>query len=259
LHAVAFADLNGVDVERAVAAIRRQQRRPNFNNPGRELMSAETLAACYAEGRLIRFTWADTDDEGRQRLCLYTALAGDPSSRPSACPAELCPRWLAKALPWIDDSGTFAAWPGVVARVVAVAPKLGRLRGEVSERLQSRCLAHILRDVVGRGGSLDTQLKAATRVLELLELHGSGGEASDERWVRAIAAAGRAAAVASNVRGQAAAVCRLSRKVAEVAVFAAHGEVKSAALEAASTEAEADRLIDAVLTEIERTVAELAP
>jgi hypothetical protein len=46
----------------------------------------------YKEGRLIRREWAGTDEDGRQLLCLYTALLGarllttTPQNMTNACP-----------------------------------------------------------------------------------------------------------------------------------------------------------------------------
>ena len=87
------------------------------------------ILALAAEGRIIRNTWARTDEQGRQLLCLYTALVGDPEARPATCPAHLAPQWVAHLMPWWDDKGSAERWPEVVQQVGELAPHLGELSG----------------------------------------------------------------------------------------------------------------------------------
>lgn len=149
-----------------------------------------SIAQAYAEGRIIRGKWSDTDAQGRELLCLYTALAGDANARPADCPASLCPDWLAHLLPWIDDAGSKQEWPGAVARVVAIAPRLGELQGERSERLRSRCLAVILREALSYAGECADAVRG---VLSLCERHGGGEQVSAQEWESAARAAEAAA------------------------------------------------------------------
>jgi len=86
-------------------------------------MSIKTV---LEEGRLIRFRYSDKSPSGEQLLCLYTAMLNDPEARPHACPAEVCPPWLALLIPWMDDAGSFDGWPKVVERVAKLAPSFGR-------------------------------------------------------------------------------------------------------------------------------------
>ncbi|MBK9949895.1 MAG: hypothetical protein IPP12_22435 [Nitrospira sp.] len=109
-----------------------------------------TLAA---EGRIIRHAWADTDAQGRQLLCLYTALAGDPEARPATCPAHLAPQWVAHLMPWWDDAGSAERWPEVVQQVGELAPHLGELTGSTSRCALARCQLFTLRAVVPVAGS----------------------------------------------------------------------------------------------------------
>ena len=100
-----------------------------------------TIQSMLDEGRLIRREWSGHDDDGRQLLCLYTALMNDPDARPETCPATVCPRWLAFLLPWINDVGTAEHWPEVVRRVARLAPRLAALGPEVEWRVRARIIA----------------------------------------------------------------------------------------------------------------------
>ena len=55
------------------------------------MTSENRILDLLAEGRLVRGTWADTDAQGRELLCLLTALTGNPNTRPESCPADLAP------------------------------------------------------------------------------------------------------------------------------------------------------------------------
>ena len=129
-------------------------------------MSIETV---MAEGRLIRHEWSGTDAAGRQLLCLYTAFADDPNARPHTCPATLCPAWLAHLLPWINDAGSVAAWPAMVARVARLAPKFSSLSPEVEWRVRALCVREAMRHT-------DDALVLAVceRIAQLCERRGRG-------------------------------------------------------------------------------------
>lgn len=206
----------------------------------------ESIEQIAAEGRIIRGRWSDTDEQGRHLLCLYTALAGDPYARPETCPADLCPRWLAHLLPWMDDAGTEAAWPSVVARVVALAPRLGEIQGEVSDRLFSRCLAHIVREAMSHTEDSGA-IEACTDVLALLERHGSGGVVTHEEWKAAEAAVWAARAFTA---AEAAAWAARAFTAAWAATGAASWAAPYEAAIVYVHEA-ADRMTDAILKEIE--------
>lgn len=214
----------------------------------------ESIQQLAAEGRIIRNKWSDTDESGRQLLCLYTALAGDPEARPDTCPADLCPGWLAYLLPWMEESGTEAAWPSVVSRVGALAPRLGEIQGEASDQLRSRCLAHIVREAMRH----TDEVEECMALLALLAKHGLGGAVAMWEW-NATDAAARAAtrnAASSTVRTAVWAVTTAGafesvETTARVAVRAAVWDVSGVASETVATTEAADRITDAILTEIE--------
>lgn len=204
-----------------------------------------------AEGRIIRDKWSDTDEQGRQLLCLYTALAGDPDARPESCPAHLCPRWLAYVLPWMDDSGTEEAWPSVVSRVAALAPRLGGLSGERGDRLRSRWLMTVLDEALSHAPE-GQHVKAVQRVQALLERHGSGGSVSRDEWEAGWVGAWEAAWEAAWAAAWAAA------RAARTAARAAAGDAARAAARDAADGAwdAADRITDSLLTLIEEELAD---
>jgi len=73
------------------------------------------LDAAIVAGDVIRGEWTRTED-GRERACLLASLAPACGVRKSAaaCPAEVLPAWFAECVPWIDDSGSEAAWGGMI-------------------------------------------------------------------------------------------------------------------------------------------------
>jgi hypothetical protein len=112
------------------------------------LSVAERLArldSAIAEGRLIRREWTDAPDErGRERACLLGMLSPEAARDEDAgrCPAAIVPTWLAELTPWIDDSGSAAAWPVLVQRYAALARRWRHLSRE-----QWGLLAHRVREL----------------------------------------------------------------------------------------------------------------
>ncbi len=148
-----------------------------------------TLEQVYRDGRLIRGEWADTDEDGRQLLCLLTALADDPSVRPGTCPADLCPGWLAHLLPWFDDAPSAEAWPGIIEECIQQAPHWGRMTTEQSRYLDLYCRRV---SVVEAREHCPTEeaaaLAAIDRVLALLDRALAGDKPTCDEWAARAAA-----------------------------------------------------------------------
>lgn len=213
------------------------------------------IADVLAEGRLIRKAWGRKED-GRQLLCLYTALIGDPKARPETCPADVCPTWLAHLLPWIDDSGTEAHWPDVVARVARLAPSFATLPTETEWHVRALCIREAMRHTTDAD-----VLAVCERVATLCETRvpdaGELRDAEAEAWAAAMKAKAWAANAPAAARAAMTAVAVAASTEAEAATKgAAWAEEAAAAAWAAmtavawATEA-ADRLIDAILDCIE--------
>jgi hypothetical protein len=200
-------------------------------------MSAADLAQVVSDGRLIRREWSREED-GRQLLCLYTALAGDPDARPATCPADLAPRWIAHLLPWLDDAPSAAAWPGIVDRIVALAPRLATIPPEVEWRVRARIVREAMRSTEEPG-----VLAVCERVAVLCERRGRGEEVSDQEFAEAAAEAAEAEAWAAEA-AEAAAAEAWAAEAAEAAAAAAEAAWAAAA-------AAADRIADAILAELE--------
>jgi hypothetical protein len=130
------------------------------------------LQKVFEEGRLTRFRWSDKDSDGRQLLCLYTALAGSPNARPDTCPADLAPRWLAYILPWMDDSPSNGAWPEIVRRLVALSPKFSSFGKE--QHLQAIRVVLETTRWLDTSGSCDDALSLVDRELT--------GKDVDKEW-----------------------------------------------------------------------------
>ena len=232
-----------------------------------------TIEQLHAEGRLIRGKWSDTDAQGRELLCLYTALAGDADARPGTCPADMCPRWLAHLSPWINDAGTAAHWPSVVDRFARLAPRLGEIQGDRSARLDYRCRAIAVREARSHVAGGHAALGVIDGVLALLDRASAGAPVTADEWARAeawaaaaetraawAAAAAEAAAAARAAEEAAWAAAAAAARAAEAAAWAAAAAAAWSAwaawAAAAAAAAAADRIIDAILDAIEAEPSE---
>lgn len=191
-----------------------------------------SIAEILNEGRLIRGNWAETDEQGRQLLCLYTALAGDPAARPDTCPSHLAPQWLAHLLPFIDDRGSNAHWPEVVRRVADMAPRFVRLAGALSRRTEYEVRALCVEEAM-RHTTNEAVLAPCQTVVTLCRRVARGDEPDAAKWAAA--------------RGAAAAWAEAEAEAAT--------EAEAAAEAARAAARAADRLIDAILDAIERAVS----
>ena len=223
----------------------------------------------FSEGRLIRGQWSGTDSAGRELLCLYTAMAGDAAARPESCPARLAPQWIAYLMPWWDEAGSADAWPALVRRVAALAPRFVEIRGESSVRLDYECRAIALRECLPLAGTAQLVVE---RVLALCDRRAAGDVPSPAEWKAAGEGAAAEAEVVAVTAVTAAAASWGAREVTGAAAEAAAWVVAAwrawasweagspSAVEAAAVEV-ADRITAAQLAVIERfmTVNKEAP
>lgn len=103
-----------------------------------------SIREVYEEGRLISHKWSDRDDDGRELLCLLTAMAGDPKARPHTCSIGTCPRWLLYLLPQIDDfpsdSGVRGPiWRSFIERCIGLEDFWRTMTPAESRELELRC------------------------------------------------------------------------------------------------------------------------
>jgi len=196
----------------------------------------------YKAGKLIRHAWND----GREKLCLLTALADDPHARPGMCSANLAPSWLLYLMPFIDDAGTEFGWGMHIERLIECLPTALRVLRDrdVSERCRSRVLAHIVREARENG----SDIPCFPDVLQLLDRHGSGGEVSDQEWEAACQAAGKVA----DASYFAAEVAKPHRRMTKWILKAAEDAVVDTVNPPEDqVQRAADRLIDAIIGELE--------
>jgi hypothetical protein len=214
------------------------------------------LDAYIAEGRLIRNKWVGTDAEGRATACLLAALAPECGAIGSAasCPAEVMPRWLAELTPWIDDSGSDAAWPGMVRRYAAVARRWHVLNASAweraSRRVRAACVREALRHVTRDGWGVRDACEAIAVELEA-NREPSDEQRSSAEAAEAAEAAARAALAAEAAAAALAARAALAAEAAEAAALAVWAAAARAARAAARAALAADRLTDAILTVLE--------
>lgn len=198
-----------------------------------------TLEQVYREGRLIRGAWSGTDAEGRQRLCLLTALADDPRVRPETCPTDKCPPWLANLLPWIDDAPSAAAWHEIIEECVEQAPYWGRMTAAQSRYLDLYCRRVAVVEAREHCPTEEAAtLAAIDRVLALLDRALAGDEPTCDEWAAALAAALAAAQEAAR------------------AAWSAREAAREAA---AAREASCDRMIRAMLAEMRAVLIDGKP
>lgn len=176
-----------------------------------------SIATVLAEGRLIRGAYAQTAEDGRQLLCALTALYDNPDARPGQCDAHLCPKWLQHLLPWLDDSGTEERWPEFMRRLAAIAPRFAGMDEATSRKLDLTCRRIALIEALPRDAAGVVQ-----PVIDLIDRELHGDAPTTQEWASA------REAVAS-------------------------AEWAAAARASASAEA-ADRMIDAMLAEMERSL-----
>lgn len=152
------------------------------------------LDTLIAENRLIRKAWIG-EENGRETACLLAALSPEAgqSQRASACPANVIPAWLAELTPWMDDSGSVEAWPGMVRRYAGLARRWSVLTPEAWTDLGYQVVALCVREAM-RHTKEAAVLAICERVIELL---GRWRTVTQDEWRAAAAAAGRWAAAAA--------------------------------------------------------------
>jgi hypothetical protein len=211
------------------------------------------LRAAHQEGRIIRGDWIRRTDDGRELVCLLSALSPDVGEQRAvaACPAALMPEWAARLTVRIDDDTSRAAWPEIIARYVAVAPVMLRLDAAAWRRVLAATMIAAL-DIAAP----HDQSGSCARVRALWARVGDGDEPCAAEWAApwpapAPAWAATAAAEAADAAGEAAtwAAAEAADAAGEAATWAA--EAAGAATWAAAWEATWDRLAGAYLSAIE--------
>jgi hypothetical protein len=213
----------------------------------------DRLEQFQREGKLIRKDWGD----GKERACLLVAMVPEVGTGQfDACPAGVMPEWLARITPWIDDAGSAEAWPGVIIRYAAVARRWSALSARDWELLDCRVRAICVREAI-RHTTSERAIQVCREVIALLDRAAAGELVTKKEWNASATEAASASAEAASASAWAEAA-EAAWASAWAAAGAGAGAAAAAAAAAAETEAAADRIIDAILSEIERTVTAAA-
>jgi hypothetical protein len=217
----------------------------------------DRLATFRSEGRLVRNKWGGNDDSGREVACLLAALSPEvlAAESPYECPASVMPKWFAKLTPWIDDTGSVEKWPSVIERYANLARRWRVLSDETWNRLDYSVQAICVREAMRRTTN-PRSIEACTDVVALCDRAACGDTPTREEWRKAEAAANDAANAAYAYAANAAAVAA-AYAAANVAYAAAAAAYAAANAAYAAAAAAADRIIDAVLTTIEKACDEV--
>jgi hypothetical protein len=242
----------------------------------------DRLDLYIAEGRLLRYTWAATGKDGRERAGLIVALWPEcgVQQKASVCPAGLLPPWLAHLAPWIDDAPSEEAWPLLMPRAARAFRQLHRLDAAALRRCEYRHLATCVREAASHT-SMATALAVCDRVASLCDRVVDGDEPTKPEWAAeaewaaraaewaaaewAAAAAARAAwataaaraaeaewaARAAEAAEWAEAAAARAAAAAEWAAEAAEWAAAAARAAEAAEWAAADRIVEALLASIE--------
>jgi hypothetical protein len=209
------------------------------------------------EGRIIRDSWAGVDEQGREQACLLAALSPEvvEHGNASACPAELMPVWMAYLTPWIDDKSSEAAWPSAIRRYAACASRWSSLDEAAWRRVE--IAARRVAVVEAMGHTTDERVLDACRGV-LVWLDADMPESSRTAVVVAAAAAAgiwgssRTAVVAAAGSSRTAVVAAAGAAAQAAQAAQAAGAAAQVGAGAAAWAAAADRIIDAILSALEK-------
>jgi len=213
---------------------------------GDDMIPVERLDAldrAIEHGQVLRHEWA---------LLGHISPEAAAAKDPFACPAETLDAWFAQLLLFIDDRCSLERRYEFLRRVAVVLRQWDSLPSEVRSRLDYECRAIAVREARQHiPASEEPSLAALDVVLALLDRASTSGEISEQEWL----AAGRAAWwpwLAASFAKEWAAV--------GATTWAARATGRAAAAARASEEAaaSADRMIDAMLTAMERECAKVA-
>jgi hypothetical protein len=206
------------------------------------------------EGRIIRDSWAGVDEQGRETACLLAALSPEvvEHGNASACPAELMPVWMAYLTPWIDDKSSEAAWPSAIRRYAACASRWSSLDEAAWRRVE--IAARRVAVVEAMGHTTDERVLDACRgVLVWLD-----ADMPESSRTAVVVAAAAAAGIWGSSRTAVVAAAGSSRTAVVAAAGAAAQAAQAAGAAAqvgagaAAWAAAADRIIDAILSVLEK-------
>jgi hypothetical protein len=207
-------------------------------------------------GLVARGAWKGTDADGREMLCALAALSAEveEAEDPTACPASLCPEWMAYVVVAVDDGVSNEAHQRLILALGESARRWPNIDADAWERIRCAWLitvldeaaSHITVDEWGIREAI-AQVQAALRGEGDLE---TARAAVDAAWV-----ADAADAAADAAAWAAARAARAAEAAADAAAADAAADAAAAAAWAAADAAVAatwDRMTEALL----RVIAE---
>jgi hypothetical protein len=209
----------------------------------------DRLDLFIAENRLIRKDWGYTDSKGRELACLLAALAPEvglgEDGEATKCPAEVMPLWLAYLTPWIDDAGGENQWPTVIRRYASLARRWEKLTAEDWQRLEYKVRSTILREIANSPGMKEPLRSRVLEAIAVFELASSGPEVMDLTFGRGW-----------DFNSESGRIAGYDRVYRDCILVGDSGTVCSAASKAElwCFNGEADGLIDAILTTLEKAI-----
>lgn len=139
------------------------------------VVAAERLAKYIDSGRLVRNKWSSgsySSEEGYEYACLLVAMAPRVGDRGDVdmCPVELMPPWFACLVPWLDDVGSKAAWPGLVRRFAGLAARWHVLESRDWCRLELKLRLIALQEMINgelKADDFEVYKEVARRFIDL--------------------------------------------------------------------------------------------
>jgi len=251
----------------------------------------DALDAAIERGEVLRGEWT-CEEDGRQLACLLAHVSPEVATAKSvsACPAKTLDPWFAHLLLYIDDECSLERRDEFLRRTAAVLRQWHRLSTETRRRLDYECRAVAVREVRPHVPLSEAQMIVAIDSALLLIARACAGEVLSEQEgeavrcslfavdeamqlaataaVRSVAAsalpwAERAVWSSSSTVDPAAAANAARAATRAVVAFAFDvlepaGSAAAVAAWTASAEASADRMINQMLSAMERECAKVA-
>ena len=218
----------------------------------------DALDRAIERGEVLRNDWAREQD-GRQLACLLAHLSPEVAVEKSAdaCPTKTLDPWFAHLLPWIDDACSLERRDEFLRRTAAVLRRWDALSAETRRRLDYECRAIAVREArLHVSASEEQALAAIDSMFALLDRAIAGGEVSKQEW--SAAAASARAVVAQEWSAPAAGAAAAAQVRAAAARAAQLATEAVLAPEVAAQAMASDRMIDQMLSAMERECAKAA-
>lgn len=102
----------------------------------------ERLDTFVREGRITRWVWTGTDEQGRETVSFLSALSPEAQAVEGsyACPADVMPSSLAHVTPSVLDRISDAAWRPVIERYRRAAHRWPALSTDAWRRVQAKTM-----------------------------------------------------------------------------------------------------------------------